>query len=446
MCGFVAIKGVRKAAELAVVGAHELQHRARTYAGAVSCDGQNFYHHAGAGLARQVFSDGRLDRLHGMDALVHLRYPTVAGGKGRDNTQPVYGIYGGKPFAVGHNGNLTNTNELASLLPESIKMATALDTEYIVKLIEHNQSGDIKADLAKVFSMLKGSFALAVLTPEMLIAVQDKSSCHPLSIGQLEEGYCISSEKCAFPIMGARHLFDVEAGSMVIISDRGLKTVQFAEPQQRKCVFELLYNSHPASKVFGVGVARFRYQVGVELERLFPTPGSIDVIITPVPASGNPYAHGFAKSGRSGELCEVMYRNHYVGRTFNAATQALRDEEVSRKFIFDADEVKGKRVVVLDDSIVRGTTLPKIIAMLWNLEAKEVHVRIGTPAIKHICRYGIYMDEDETDLISAKFTPAEICRRMGATSLEFLPLENLKALLSDPGNFCYACMDGKFWN
>lgn len=445
MCGIVAVKNVPKAIELAVVGAHTLQHRARTYVGAVSSDGQNPYEDSGEGLARQVFTESRLNQLHGMDALLHLRYPTGNDEVDRDNIQPLRSVYSGRWFFLAHNGNLTNKEELASLLPASTKMATSLDTEYIVRLIEHFQTGNIEADLGKVFSHLKGSFTLVLFFPDRLIAVQDKSNDRPLSVGTLNQGYCIASERCAFPLMGARQLMDVEPGTMVILEEEGPRIVRFAEAKQKKCVFELLYNSHPASRVFDVGVARFRDKVGQELERLFPMSDPIDVIVTPIPASGNPYAHGYAKNGRSGEFFEVIYRNHYVGRTFNAATQALRDEEVSRKFIFDADEIRGKRIVVLDDSIVRGTTLPKIIEMLWWLGAQEVHVRIATPPITHICRYGIYMDEDETELISANLSPAEICKKMSATSLEFLPLERLQALLSDPKHYCFACMNGDFW-
>jgi len=445
MCGIVAVKNVRKAAELAVVGAHELQHRARTYAGAVSCDGENFYRFAGEGLARQVFSDGQLDRLHGKDALVHLRYPTVKGGKDRDNTQPITGIYNGKPFAVAHNGNLTNTEHLAGLLPAGTKMATALDTEYIVKLLEHFQTGVIEHDLKQILNLLEGSFALVILMPEHMIAVQDKSSCHPLSIGILEAGYCVASEDCAFSAMGAQKYADVAPGHMVFVDPGSYSVVKFAEREERKCAFELLYNSHPASTIFDVQVGKFRRTVGEKLEELFPLMNGDDVIVTPVPASGNPYAIGFAKSGRSGELMEVIYRNHYVGRTFNAATQALRDEEIARKFIFDPESIRGKRVVVLDDSIVRGSTLPKITTILRQLGAKEVHVRIATPAIKHICRYGIYMDEDETELIAAKHAAGEIAKLWGITSLKFLPLKWLKFLVGSPHNFCFACMDGKFW-
>lgn len=445
MCGIIAITGVPRAAELAVVGAHELQHRARTYAGAVTCDGENFYRFAGKGLARQVFGSETLGRLHGDDAIVHVRYPTLDDDPRFDNTHPILGIYGKKQFALAHNGNLTNVEELKTFLHPSTRMTTSLDTEYIVRLIEQRETGNIEADIAHVLSLLKGSFSLAILFPQFLIAARDKRGNRPLSIGRLEAGYCVASETCAFPAMGARHRMDVEAGTMIVLTGSGMTTWRFAQPQKKQCVFELLYNSLPVSRVFGVGVDKFREQVGAELERLFPVMGEADGIVTPVPDSGNSFARGYARCGKSGDFNQVILRNHYVGRTFNAASQGLRDEEVTRKFIWNAEEIQGKRIVVVDDSIVRGTTGPKIIDMLWWLGAKEVHMRIGTPPIVQLCRYGIYMDEDETDLLAAKYSLPEIAALFRATSLEFFPLEALKALLPDPENYCFTCMGEPYW-
>jgi amidophosphoribosyltransferase len=447
MCGFVAVKGVRKAAELAVIGAHALQNRARTYAGAVSSDGQYFYRHAGKGLAKDVLAGEALSQLHGKDALAHLRYPTLGDKKDRDNTQPIQGIYAGKPIAIGHNGNLTNMAELHALLPSGFKMQTSpLDTEYILRLLEQWQTGDIEADLKRVLSHLRGSYCLAILTPEHLIAVRDPQGSHPLCVGKLEEGHCVASENCAFPLMEARLVQDVAAGTMVFVGNDTLREVRFAEAKEKHCVFELLYNSSPASRIFDVSVTRFRKNVGRELHRLFGLDSPLDVLITPVPDSGYPYAMGYAEGKDAGELFPVEWRNHYVGRTFNAASQALRDEEVSRKFIFESDEIVGKRIVVLDDSIVRGTTLPKIVDKLWWLGAKEVHVRIAAPPIKYLCRYGIYMDEDQTELVATKLTEDELCRHFKATSLKYLPLATLKSLLLDPHKYCYACMDGQYWD
>lgn len=446
MCGFVGVKGVQKAAELAVVGAHVLQNRARTYAGGISCDGQYFYRYSAEGLARQVFSGKVLDRLHGRDALVHLRYPTTNDQEDRDNTQPIEGIYAGKPIAIGHNGNLTNTQELRALLPPDFKMKTSLDTEYVLRLLEYWQTGNLENDLQKVFSHLKGSYTLAVLTPEKLIGVRDKSGNRPLSLGKLDGGYCIASENSAFANMEAKFVQDIDSGTMVIIDDKHCRVERFAPPEEKKCPFELLYNGSQASRIFGIDTATFRERIGEVLAKLYPVPDAIDVIVTPIPDSGNFYAAGFAKNGVSGIWREVIFRNHYVGRTFNAASQALRDEEVSRKFIFAENLIAGKRILVLDDSVVRGTTLPKIIEMLWKLGAKEVHVRIGTPEIKKICYYGIYMDEDETDLISGKNSPDQLAVLVSATSLAFLSLSELKGMLPEPSKWCFACMGDPYWD
>jgi amidophosphoribosyltransferase len=450
MCGIVGVYGVRKAIELAVVGAHQLQHRARTFAGAVSSDSQNFYRHAGEGLARNVFSGDVLRRLHGKDAVVHLRYPTVGGESDRDNTQPVLGIYGGKQFALAHNGNLTNVDELKPLLPRGTQMTTTLDSEYIVRLLEHMQTDDFEEDLVQVCSHLKGSYSLVILLPGRMIALRDKSGNRPLSVATLGDGYVVASENCAFPSMGAASSKEIAPGSMVVIDERGLETRQFEAPMPRKCVFELLYNGSVASTVFGVSVNRFRLDVGERLGRMFPVSGApVDVVVTPVPDSGIPYAQGYANGTNPSDFFQVIWRNHYVGRTFNAATQGLRDEEVARKFIFNPDEIRDKSVAVLDDSIVRGTTLPKIVAMLRHLGAREVHARIGTPPIKFLCRYGIYMDEDETDLVAAAYDTAALAKKFGATSLEFLPLDALRSLMQErgqvPDEFCFACMDGAYW-
>lgn len=446
MCGIVGVCNVRKAIELAVVGAHQLQNRARTYAGGLSSDGFYIYRHVGEGLARQVFTDKALARLHGKSAIVHLRYPTGEDEADRENIQPVTGTYGGREFGGGHNGNLTNKNELLALLPPGTVMKTNLDSEYIIRLLEHFETGNIEEDLARVFSHLKGSFSLVMLFPDRLIAARDKSGNRPLSVGKVGQGLCVASENCAFPAMGAVHLFDIEPGTMVSIKEAGeLRKISFAKPEPHQCVFELLYNSSPVSTIFGLSVSRFREEVGAKIEELFPLIEGIGTIVTPVPDSGNAYAYGYSRSGHSGQWRQVIIRNHYVGRTFNAATQSLRDEEVARKFIFDADAIRGRSVVVLDDSIVRSTTMSKIVAMLWQEGAREVHVRIGTPPIMHLCSYGIYMNEGKTDLIAASQSAAEICKKIGATSLEFLPLQALKQLLPDPENYCFACMDGNYW-
>jgi amidophosphoribosyltransferase len=441
MCAIFGAFDVRKAAELTVIGLHGNQHRAIDYAGIVSAKDSVLFRETGNGLARQVFTFDKMERLHGRVALGHLRYPTVADDPLLDNVQPILGTHGRTPIAIAHNGNLTNVEALTALVPGRERQ-TSMDTELILRLLEAQPGNDIEEDLVRVLGMLEGSFALGILLPNGLIAARDARGNRPLSIAKLNEGYCISSETCVFPNLGAEYLFDVLPGTFVHIGRSGLVTRRFAAAEERKCRFEAIYYSHPASRVFGENVSRFRMEIGRRLESLFPVPDAD--LVTPIPDSSNFMAMGYGESGRSGKYFPVITRSHYVGRTFIAATQVKRNAEVAQKFTFSEDEIPGKNIVVLDDSIVRGTTLPNIVRELRRLKAKAVHVRIGSPPITHSCRYGINTPTRE-ELISASLDAEEIRAVIGADSVEFLPLEVLRSLSPDPQAYCYACMDGQYW-
>jgi amidophosphoribosyltransferase len=441
MCGICGIVNVRKAPEVTAVILHYNQHRANDYVGIVSSDGSQIFREAGPGLARQFFTKEKLDNLHGKDALGHVRYPTVADDPSLENIQPIVGSYGTMPVAIVHNGNITNVSELKALVPDE-KFTTSMDTEVILRLLEMHPSGDFEADLVTVLKMLEGSFSLGILIPDCLIAIRDRHGNRPLSIGKLNGGYCISSETCAFPGVDAEFVSEIEPGTMVFIRRDRFDVKRFAEPREKKCRFEGIYFSHPASKVFGEEVGRFRIAIGRALEDLFPVPDA-DIVIG-VPDSANFIAMGYAASGRSGMYFPAIMRSHYVGRTFIAATQANRDAEVTQKFIFSTDEIAGKTIVVVDDSIVRGTTMPKIVAKLWQFGAKSVHVRIGSPPIAHPCIYGINTPTHK-ELMASSLTVDTMREKMGADSLEFLSLETLKTLSPNPDTFCYACMNGEYW-
>jgi len=440
MCGIFGIFNLDKAAELTVIGLHGNQHRAIDYAGIVSSDNTHFYRDGGSGIARQVFTKERIDGLHGKYALGHIRYPTVTDDKTRDNIQPIVGVYNGKPIAIAHNGNITNISELKSLVSDNL--ATSMDTEYILRLLEARCTGNIETDLRHVLSLLKGSFALGILLPNLLVAVNDRTSNRPLSIGKLNGGYCISSEDCAFNSVGASKIHDIEAGTMVFIEPQKIHVKRFDKKDEKKCRFEGIYYSHPASTVFGEGVARFRLKIGRKLEELFPVPGAD--IVTPVPDASNFMAMGYGENGHSGKYFPIITRSHYVGRTFIAANQAMRNIEVSQKFAFTTSEISGKTIVVVDDSIVRCTTMPVIVSELKRLGAKEVHIRIGSPPTKHPCIYGINTPSYD-ELIAASLSHKDICEKIGADSLEFLPLETIKTMSPKPENFCFACMSGEYW-
>jgi amidophosphoribosyltransferase len=441
MCGIFGVYKVSNAARWIYTGLHGLQHRAVDYAGIVSSDGHHLFRKTGAGTVRQVFTKKVLAQLLGTSAIGHIRYPTVSDKPEYDNTQPIGGYWQGMEFALAHNGNLTNADELRTAF--DLSCTTKMDSEVIVRMLEISKGDDFTRALVSVLRELQGSFSLVILLPDQLIAVRDPQGNRPLSIGSAGGTSLVSSETCPFPNLDARYLRDIEAGTIVTIDERGTCTTRYAEPKLRQCRFEAIYFSHPSSVVFGDNVANFRMSVGRELERLFPVEGGAD-IVTPIPDSAMFVAMGYGESRRSGAYYPVIMRSHYVGRTFIAATQEMREEEVDQKFTFSAADIADKRVVVLDDSIVRGTTLRNVIARLRSLGARAVHVRVGAPPITHPCRYGINT-RTERELLSSTLKPEGIRKHVAADSLEFLPLEVLKRMSGNPDSFCWSCMTGEYW-
>jgi amidophosphoribosyltransferase len=442
MCAIVGVVNAPKAAELTLIGLHQNQHRATDYAGIASTDGTNFFLQQGKGIARNVFDAEMLNKLHGHHAIGHIRYPTVGDNPTRNNIQPIQGLYNGRPIAIAHNGNITNLDDIKSRIPHP--MATSMDTEYVLRLLELTCTGDLIKDLSVIFKLIKGSYSLLIMTPDKLIAARDPSGNRPLSIGQSivhPEAFFISSENCAFPNLEATYLRDVESGMMVWFDDRGMHDYRFAESDEHKCIFCHVYYGHLASQVFGLSNDDYRFRVGQELERLFPVKADY---VTPIPDSSNFYAKGFASSGRSGKDWQLIFRSHFGSRSFIAPTQLLRDTEVRFKFTFNADKIRGRRIVLIDDSIVRNTTIPKIVRMCKMIGAVEVHVRIAYPPFKHRCIYGIHTPTED-ELIASHLSVEEIRKRAGADSLEYLPLDALKKMLPDPGHYCFACADGKYW-
>ena len=443
MCGIAGAFNASKAAERTVICLHGNQHRAREFTGIVTSDGTNLFRETGKGIAREVFSDrDKLNRLHGRHAVGHIRYSTIQrkeDDKYRDNIQPIKGWYGNKEFALAHNGNLYNLEELQSLL--GAPRSTRMDSEYIVRLLEKWQTGDLLRDLQKVFSVLKGSYSLGILFPDKLLAVRDSSGNRPLSIGKLDESYFISSETCGFSGVGAELVQDVEAGQIVTIDTGGIHAWSFAEPRLQQCRFEGNYFSLPTSLTFGEEVDEYRLRLGRALQDHCPAPGAD--IVTPVPDSSNYIAMGYAESGKSGVWRPVITRSHY-GRSFIAASQVERDETVALKFSFSPHAIRGRSIVVVDDSLVRGTTLRKVVAEMRRYKPREIHIRSGSPKIKYPCLYGIDTPDASKLIAATHATNEELCRELNADSVEFLPLEVQKELTPNPGNYCFACMDGEY--
>ncbi|OGG44898.1 hypothetical protein A2673_03345 [Candidatus Kaiserbacteria bacterium RIFCSPHIGHO2_01_FULL_50_13] len=443
MCGILAVFNMRKAAELTVIGLHSQQHRAIDYAGIVSSDGTFLYKECGPGTVRKVFTSEMLDRLHGKHALGHTRYPTLDDDPNRINIQPLRGYWRDMPIALAHNGNLTNTDELARICPHR---KTSLDTEFILRILETRQEQRIEDALAETLRMLKGSFSLALLLPEMLIAARDPHGNRPLSVGVSEDiGFLVSSETCALSVLGAQSVYDVPPAAMVLIDRSGMRQISYTKIASplKKCSFEGIYFVHPSSDVYGVQATTFRLALGRALEEHCPCPSAN--IVTEVPASGTLHAMGYATTGRSGMYMPVIFRNNYVGRTFIASSQSLRDEEVDAKFNFTKSLIVGKRIVVVDDSIVRGTTIRKIVSKLRELGALEVHVRVACPPVTHHCNYGIYTKGKDGRLIAQEMNVEEIREHIGADSIAFLPLGVLKEIWPDAENSCFSCMTGVYW-
>lgn len=446
MCGLLGVIRARKAAELVTIGLHHNQHRAVDAAGIVASNGRHLSRERGPGIVSKAFDGDMLNRLHGMAAIGHIRYATSGkegDDKRYDNIQPILGLFHGTPFAVAHNGNLTNVDELGRHISPR-ELITTTDTEYIVRLLERERSHEIEHALKNVLGMLRGSFELLILMPDRMIAVRDPQGNHPLSIGTADGAFFVSSETCAYPSLGAAYVGEIDPGTFVTFREYGEPEItKYATASRKQCVFELVYYAHPASHIFGRNVGRFRQQLGRRLEAEFGVPGS--EIVLGIPDSANFIAMGFGATGRSGEYYPAVNRHHYIGRTFIAATQADRDEEVSNKFTFCAEEIAGKTVILIDDSIVRGTTLRKVIKVMRLMKARQVHVRIASPPFRHPCRYGINTKTYD-ELIANQKTVEGIREEIGADSLHYLTLDGLKDVVGNPHEFCFACMDGSFWD
>lgn len=442
MCGIVGVFNTPKAAEQTAAALHHIQHRARDYAGIVTTDGTNMYRKSGPGLVQDVFTKKQLDLLHGNHAIGHIRYPTVNDDPQRDNTQPI--LQNG--LALAHNGNLTNAGVLHEDLTAVSPLATSMDSECILRLFQM-ASGSVVERLNAALSKVRGTYSLLLLFRDQLVVVRDPSGNRPLAIGRKGESWFAASETVALDAVGAEFIRDVDPGEILIISQAGLESFPIQGcPKTPKvpCVFEEIYFSHPASRGFGRPVVEFRFDLGRALAEVFknrfdPMP-PVDVVV-PVPDSANFIGLGVAQVLGPHLFLPALLRSHYVGRTFIAADQVLRDWLVRQKFSLIASLVKDKSVVVVDDSIVRLTTLPPLVDMIRNAGARAVHVLIACPPIRYPCEYGINTPTYR-ELAAATMSLAEIQHRVGADTLTYLPHE---ALLDISGRErCFACMTGEY--
>ena len=441
-CGVFGAVGVPHAAEVTALGLHALQHRGQEATGVVSCDETGEFHVVkGIGLVSDVYRNSNLGQLAGQFAIGHNRYST-AGGLTLENTQPLRVVYRRGSLALAHNGNLTNARELRQGLEESGSIfQTTLDTEIFLHLVALSRSDDVEEALVEAALQVTGAYSLVVLTRGSVIALRDPHGFRPLCLGRLGDGYVVASETCALDLVGADFLREVEPGEMVTLDPQGMRSRQAMPPAQplQLCVFEHIYFSRPDSRVFGDGVDGVRRRLGHQLAREHPA--DADVVIA-VPDSSNSIALGYSEE--SGTRFELgLIRNHYVGRTFIQPHQAGRDFGVRVKFNPVREVLDGRRVVVVDDSIVRGTTSRKLVRLLRRAGAREVHFRVGSPPVTHPCFYGIDTPS-RRELIGALKSVEEIREFLAVDSLGYLSLEGMMACESDSRRFCRACFTGNY--
>ncbi len=446
MCGVFGIHGHDEAANIAYLGMHALQHRGQESAGLVAADDGQLRRHVAMGLVSDCFSREELAKLPGSTAIGHVRYST-AGSSELRNAQPFLFEYAGGSIAIAHNGNLVNATELrAELEAAGSLFQTSSDTEVIVHLMAKAREADIVGKLVSALRRVRGAYSLVLLATDgpntKMIGVRDPNGLWPLVVGRLKDAYVLSSETCSFDLVEADLLREVEPGEIVVIEKGGMTTHRLPDTAAPTfCVFEHVYFARPDSLVNGKSVYRAREKMGRRLAQESPADG--DVVI-PVPDSGVPAAIGYSKE--SGIPFEMgLIRSHYVGRTFIEPQDSIRHFGVRLKLSPVRSLVDGKRVIVVDDSLVRGTTSRKIVKMLRGAGAREVHLRISAPPTTHPCFYGIDTPT-RSELVAASHSIEEINKYVTSDSLAYLSHEGmLAAVTSGPGDgYCSACFTGNY--
>jgi amidophosphoribosyltransferase len=441
-CGVFGVYGHSEAANLTYLGLHALQHRGQEGAGICSSDSRQMYIEKSMGLVTDIFTEKRLKRLPGSIAIGHNRYST-AGTSSLKNVQPIMVNFSLGSLAIAHNGNLVTAFELRnSLEAEGAIFQSTSDSEVIVHLIASSKEGSLYERLIDTTRNISGAFSLLLMTEDELIAIRDPYGFRPLSIGVYDGAYVVASETCAFDLIGATYERDVEPGEMVIINKNGIKSIKTLPSQRHAfCIFEFIYFSRPDSNIFGnLNVDALRKEFGRQLAR--ENPIDADIVI-PVPDSGVPAALGYAEESKI-PFDFGLIRNHYVGRTFIEPRQSIRHFGVKIKLNPVRKLLKDKRVMVIDDSIVRGTTSKKIVKMLREGGgAKEVHMRISSPPTIGPCFYGIDTPTRK-ELIAATHSLEEIRKYITSDSLQYLNLEGLLNMVPNPEEYCTACFNDNY--
>jgi len=430
VCGIFGIFGHLEASNITYLGLYALQHRGQESCGIVSSDGKQLHHHRQMGLVSEVFNRDILKRLSGKSAIGHVRYST-AGSSELKNAQPFLVDYVKGGLAIAHNGNLTNAFLIKSDLESSGSIFQSnMDSEVIVHLIARSKEKTFTERAIQALQQVEGAYSLLFLTEREMVAARDPFGFRPLVLGELKNAPVIASETCAFDLIGAKFVREIEPGEILLINGDGIRSFKpFAQTQHHQCIFEFIYFARPDSFLFNRNVYEVRKSFGVQLAR--EAPAEVDMAV-PIPDSGFPATIGYAQE------------SHYVGRTFIEPEQRIRHFGVKIKLNPVRKLMEGKRIVTVDDSIVRATTSRKIDKMFRNAGAREVHVRISSPPITHPCFFGIDTPK-KSELIASSHKLKEIQRYINATSLNYLSLDGLrKCVKGEEENFCYACFTGDY--
>jgi amidophosphoribosyltransferase len=440
MCGVLGICAPdRDVARLAHFGLHALQHRGQESAGIAVSDGGRLTVFRELGLVAQVFSEQKLHGLRGQLAIGHTRYSTTGSAQWA-NAQPLLQHGRTRTVALGHNGNLVNASELREeLAADGVKLGSSSDTELIAALVA-NDEAPLEAAVGRTMRRLEGAYSVTALAEGKLLAFRDPHGFRPLVLGRLADGWVVASETCALDLVGAEAEREVAPGELVVVDEDGIRAEQAVPPSTGAlCIFEFFYLARPDTRLEGVEVHAARVRMGERLAAEAPVEADL---VLPIPDSGTPAAIGFSRATGI-PFSEGLIKNRYIGRTFIQPDQALRQQGIRLKFNPLA-EVAGKRVVIVDDSIVRGNTTRQIVAMLFDAGASEVHVRVSSPPVIGPCFYGIDL-ADEDELIAARRTVQEVQDSIGATSLAYLSLEGLQESTARPASaLCRACLTGNY--
>jgi amidophosphoribosyltransferase len=447
-CGVVGIYAPGEdVARLTYYALYALQHRGQESAGIAISDAKTIVVYKELGLVSQAFDETVLTSLRGNLAIGHVRYSTT-GSTTWENAQPSYKSSGARQIALAHNGNLVNSPDLKQKLaeaggdptPSGRRQPSTSDTDLVAGHIARSGEGDTLAAIREILPTLSGAFSLTMMDETRVFGARDPQGFRPLCIGRLGEAWIIASETCALDLLGARFIRDVEPGELVVVDENGLQSERFAEVDSHACIFEHVYFARPDSTLMGQNVYATRYRMG---QRLAEESGVTAELVMPVPDSGVPAAQGYAQAAGI-SYGEGFVKNRYVGRTFIHPTQSMREQGIRMKLNPLREVIEGKRLVVVDDSIVRGNTTRQIVAMLREAGAREVHMRISSPPIRWPCFYGIDMP-DQNELIASRLSVDEVRDHIGADSLAHLSIDGMVEATRVPGDaFCTACFSSRY--